>query len=53
MSAFCGMDTAQVRDHARHLQDSSAQVEQLRLRLDATVLAVAWEGEDAHAFRER
>lgn len=53
MSAFCGMDTAQVRDHARHLQDSSAQVEQLRLRLDATVHAVAWEGEDAHAFRER
>ena len=52
MSAFCGMDPAQVRDHARRLQDSSAQVEQLRLRLDAAVRAAAWEGEDAHAFRE-
>jgi len=53
MSAFCGMDPAQVRDHARRLQDSSAQMEQLRLRLDAAVRSTAWEGEDAHAFRER
>ena len=51
MSAFHGMDTLQVRDHARRLQQRSGDLLELRGRLEATVRSATWEGRDAAAFR--
>lgn len=51
MSGFLGMDPEQVRAHARRLHTASTAVDDLRERLDQTVRAVPWEGEDADAFR--
>lgn len=53
MSAFWGMDTEQVREHAERLRTASGQVEDLRGRLETLVRGVSWEGPDAEDFRGR
>ncbi|MCG7311223.1 WXG100 family type VII secretion target [Brachybacterium sp. ACRRE] len=51
MSGFCGMDTAQVRDHAEHLRGAADRLEAWQVHLDAAVTGAAWSGPDAEAFR--
>jgi hypothetical protein len=53
VSGFCGMDTAQVRAHARRLRGAADLLEACRRRLDASVTGTAWSGPDAEAFRLR
>lgn len=53
MSAFRGMDTAQVREHAERLRTASGQVEDLASRLAAAVQGAPWTGPDAEIFRGR
>ncbi|MFC0675567.1 hypothetical protein [Brachybacterium hainanense] len=53
MSAFCGMDTAQARDHAQRLRTASGAVEDLRSRLDPAIRSATWTGPDAEEFRRR
>ena len=53
MSAFWGMDTAQVREHAERLRTASGEVEDLTSRLTTAVHAASWTGADAEEFRDR
>lgn len=53
MSAFWGMDPAQVRAHAERLRTASGQVEAVTARLGAAVDGAAWTGADAEQFRHR
>ncbi|WP_299299998.1 WXG100 family type VII secretion target [uncultured Brachybacterium sp.] len=53
MTAFWGMDTAQLRSHAEHLRTASDEVEGLTARLGTTVQGAPWTGSDAEAFRAR
>src|SRR5699024_9899795 len=53
MSAFWGMDTAQVREHADRLRTASGEVEDLTSRLTPAVHAASWTGADAEEFRDR
>ena len=53
MSAFWGMDTAQLRVHAERLRTASGEVEDLTSRLTTAVHAASWTGADAEEFRGR
>ncbi|MGP9537777.1 WXG100 family type VII secretion target [Brachybacterium sp. AOP43-C2-M15] len=50
MTAFLGMDTARMREHAERLRGASGEVEEIRARLDAAVRGVPWVGPDADTF---
>ena len=51
MSAFWGMDPAQLRSHAGRLDAASADVERLASRLADAVHAASWTGPDAEQLR--
>src|SRR5699024_4603150 len=53
MSAFWGMDTAQVREHAERLRTASGEGEDLTSRLTTAVHAAWGTGAGAEGFRDR
>ncbi|ATG52609.1 hypothetical protein CFK38_14545 [Brachybacterium vulturis] len=53
MTAFWGMDTAQLREHAERLRTASGEVGDLTARLETAVRAASWQGADAEEFRSR
>ena len=53
MTAFRGMNTAQVREHAERLRTASGDVEGLTSRLTSAVRTAEWTGPDADEFRDR
>ncbi|MGO3315382.1 MAG: WXG100 family type VII secretion target, partial [Brachybacterium tyrofermentans] len=51
MTPSLGADTAQLRAQSLRLRRASADLDALRLHLDAVVEAAPWTGPDAEAFR--